>query len=100
LNGLSPECLLLWSVKCPWVVKVLLQPATEQTKGFSPEWILSWVFKLPFSVKSLSQPLKLHLNGFSPVYELSLWINWKLHEFCCEFSNDQTLSNFCHRLCK
>ena len=37
LNGLSPECLLIWSVKCPYVVNVFPQPSTEHENGFSPE---------------------------------------------------------------
>lgn len=66
-NGLSPVWRLLWSVKWPWVVKVLRQPGYLHWNGFSPEWMRMWVLRFPRSVKVLVQPAIGQTKGFSPV---------------------------------
>ena len=91
LNGLSPECRRIWSVKWPWVVKVLTQPGTEQMKGFSPEWILKCVFKFPRSVKVFVHPSYGHSNGFSPVYRKFQEISFIIKSYMSSHVNVESI---------
>jgi hypothetical protein len=49
-------CLRWWSLRCPWVMKLLVQPSCVQMKGRSPVWMRMWVFRFPLSLKAFPQP--------------------------------------------